>query len=516
MPDNTTSNKRIAKNTIMLYCRMAIMMIVSLYTSRVVLSALGVEDYGVYNIVGGIVPMFSLLSASLSTAINRFLTFELGRGDIESLRRVFSTSITIQALLSIVIIVLAETIGLWYVNKVMVVPLGRLAAANWCYQFSIITFVVNLMSVPYNSLIISHEKMSLFAWIGIFEGMSVLGIALIISVSSFDRLILYGALLCILYVIIRFIYTFYCNRHFEEVKFKISWDKEMLHNMLGFAGWNFIGAGSRILRDYGVNILLNFFHGPVVNAARGLSNSVNGAVSRFSENFIMAVNPQITKSYANNETESMFKLIFRSSRFSVFLLLLLSAPILLNTSFILSIWLTEVPDHTSLFIKLVLIYMITEAISYPLVTAMLATGDIKNYQLIVGGFQCLNFPLAWIALKCGLFPESVIVVSIFIAHCCFISRLIMLKKMIGLDAKAFFFEVYIRVILVAMIGLLIPLILRFIIPTGWSNFIIVTLCSVCAMSVSVLFVGCDKVERKYIRDMALSYIRRFRNDKTTR
>lgn len=513
MQDNSSSNKRIAKNTLMLYCRMAIMMVVSLYTSRVVLSALGVEDYGIYNIVGGIVPMFSLLSASLTSAINRFLTYELGRGDINRLKRVFSASMTIQALLSILIVILAETIGLWYVNKVMVVPPDRLAAANWCYQFSIITFVVNLLSIPYNSAIISHEKMSLFAWIGIFEGMSVLGIAFIISMSSIDRLILYGALLCLLYVIIRFIYTFYCNRHFEEVMFKISWDKEMLHNMLGFAGWNFIGAGSRILRDYGVNILLNFFHGPVVNAARGLSNSVNGAVSRFSENFIMAVNPQITKSYANNETENMFKLIFRSSRFSVFLLLLLSAPILLNTSFILSIWLTEVPDHTSLFIKLVLIYSITEAISYPLVTAMLATGDIKKYQLIVGGFQSLNFPMAWIALKCGLFPESVIVVSIIIAHCCFISRLIMLKNMIGLDSRAFFIEVYVRVLLVAIVGLVIPLILRFIIPTGWGNFIIVTICSLCAMSVSVLFVGCNKAERNYIYGMIHSIINRFRNDK---
>ena len=512
MPDNTVNNKRIAKNTLMLYCRMAIMMIVSLYTSRVILRALGVEDYGVYNIVGGIVPMFSILSASLSTAINRFLTYELGRGDINRLRRVFSTSMTIQALLSLVIFVLAETIGLWYVNNVMVVPPERLTAANWCYQFSIITFIINLLSVPYNSAIISHEKMSLFALIGIFEGLSVLAIALVISVSSLDRLILYGALLCLLYVIIRFFYTFYCTRHFEEVKFNISWDKEMLHSMLGFAGWNFFGAGSRILRDYGVNVLLNLFHGPVVNAARGISNSVNSAISRFSENFIMSVNPQITKSYANKEDENMFNLIFRSSRFSVFLLLLLSAPILLNTSFVLGIWLTEVPDHTSLFIKLILIYTITEAISYPLVTAMLATGNIKNYQLIVGGFQCLNFPLAWIALKIGLFPESVIVVSIFIAHCCFISRLIMLRKMIGLDAKAFFYKVYVRVLSVAILGFVLPLILRFIIPYGWSNFIIVTICSLCVMSISVLFVGCDKVERKYIYNLMTSYIKRFRND----
>ena len=516
MPDNSLANKRIAKNTLMLYCRMAIMMVVSLYTSRVVLSALGVEDYGIYNIVGGLVPIFSILSASFSSAINRFLAFELGRGDSERLRRVFATSITIQALLSLVIVILAETIGLWYVNKVMVVPEERLTAANWCYQFSIITFVINLLSVPYNSAVISHEKMSLFAYVGLFEGFSVLLIAFIISKSSWDRLILYGALLCLLSIIIRAIYSVYCRRNFDEARFKLSWDKEMIHNMLGFAGWNFIGAGSRILRDYGVNILLNLYHGPVVNAARGISNSVNGAVSRFSESFIMAVNPQITKSYASKDTGNMFNLIFKSSRFSVYLLLLLSVPILLNTSFILNIWLVEVPDHTSLFIKLILIYTITEAISYPLVTAMLATGDIKNYQLIVGGFQCLNFPIAWIVLRCGLFPESVIIVSIIIAHCCLISRLVMLKKMINLNARSFFLSVYMRVLIVAAIGALVPIVLRLLLPYGWINFIIVTLISLITMSVSILFVGCNKSERIYIYNMAVSSINKLRNDKNSR
>ena len=496
----------------MLYCRMAIMMVVSLYSSRIVLRSLGVEDYGVYNVVGGLVTTFSILSASLCAAINRFLTFELGRGDADRLRRVFSTSITIQALLSVVIVLLAETIGLWYVNHVMVVPEGRLAAANWCYQFSLITFVVNLLNVPYSSAVISHEKMSLFAYLGIFEGLSVLLIAFIISWSSFDRLVLYGALLCVLAIAIRGIYSVYCRKHFDEARFTISWDKEMIQNMVGFAGWNFIGAGSGVLRDYGVTLLLNLYYGPLVNAARGLSNTVNGAVSRFSTNFMTAVNPQITKSYANKDNENMFNLIFRSSRFSVYLLLLLSVPILLNTSFVLNIWLTEVPEHTSLFVKLILIYTITEAISYPLVTAMLATGDIKNYQLIVGGLQCLNFPLAWVVLKCGLFPESVILVSIIVAHCCFGARLVMLKKMIGLDAKSFFFDVYVRIVLVGAAGLVLPLVLRFMLPYGWLNFTIVTLCSLCTVCVSVLYVGCNKAERRYIYDLIHSYIGRIRND----
>lgn len=490
-------------------------MLVSLYSSRIVLKSLGVEDYGIYNIVGGLVSMFSILSASLSAAINRFLTFELGRGDANRLRRVFSTSITIQAIIAAIIVILAETIGLWYVNNMMVMSEDRLAAANWCYQFSIITFVVNLLSIPYNSAVVSHERMSLFAYVGLFEGLSVLLIAYIISWSPFDRLVLYGALLCVLAIAVRGIYSLYCRKHFDEARFKLSWDKEMIQQMLGFAGWNFIGAGSGILRDYGVNILLNFYHGPIVNAARGLSNTVNSAVSRFSLNFMTAVNPQITKSYANKDNENMFNLIFRSSRFSVYLLLLLSVPILLNTSFILNIWLTTVPEHTSLFVKLILIYTITEAVSYPLVTAMLATGDIRDYQLIVGGLQCLNFPLAWVALKCGFFPESVILISIFIAHCCFGARLVMLKRMIGLNAKSFFSDVYIRIVLVGFSGLVIPLILRFSMPYGWLNFIVVTICSFCTMGLSILYVGCSKAERCYIFHMIHSFVGRFRNDQNS-
>ena len=225
-----------------------------------------------------------------------------------------------------------------------------------------------------------------------------------------------------------------------------------------------------------------------------------------------AVNPQITKSYASKDNESMFNLIYRSSRFSVYLLLLLSIPILLNTSFILNIWLTEVPKHTSLFVKLVLIYTITEAISYPLVTAMLATGDIRDYQLIVGGLQCLNFPLAWVALKCGFFPESVILISIFIAHCCFGARLIMLKKMIDLNAKSFFLDVYVRIVLVGIAGLVLPIILRFLLPYGWLNFIVVTICSLCTMVLSILYVGCDRSERSYIFDMIHSFIKKSPND----
>ena len=284
----------------------------------------------------------------------------------------------------------------------------------------------------------------------------------------------------------------------------------MLTQMFGFAGWNFIGAGSRVLRDTGGNLLLNFYFGPVVNAARGVSISISHAVVRFSENFMVALNPQITKSYANREYEYMFKLIYRGSRLSVFLLLFLSTPVILNTQFILDLWLKEVPNHAALFSQLSIIYAMFEMISYPLVTAMLATGNIRNYQIVVGGFQCLNIPLAWLLLHFGFFPEIVVIVSIFIAHCCLISRLYMLKGMINLNGISFFKEVYIRCLLVAILGYILPTFSRLFFQEGWLNFMITSLVSVISMSICILFIGCNKKERKFVYSKAKESIKRFR------
>ena len=486
------------------------MMLVSLYTSRVILASLGIEDYGIYSVVGGFVGMFSLISGSLSTAINRFLTFELGKKDEKSLKRVFSTSITVQGLLSVIIVILAETLGLWYVNTIMVIPAERLIAANWCYQFSLFTFVVNLLSVPYNSAIIAHERMSAFAYVSIVEAVGKLFIAYAIEYNPFDKLVYYGLMLAVFSVFIRFIYMWYCNRHFEETNFKFSFDREMLNQMFGFAGWNFIGAGSRVLRDTGGNLLLNFYFGPIVNAARGVSNSISHAVVQFSDNFMTALNPQITKSYASQEYDYMFNLIYRGSRLSVYLLLFLSTPVILNTHFILELWLKEVPNHAALFSQLSIIYAMFETISYPLVTAMLATGDIRNYQLVVGGLQCLNIPIAWLLLHYGFFPEIVVVVSIFIAHCCLISRLYMLKRMIHLNAFSFFKNVYIRIIIVASLGYVLPLLFRLIIPEGWFNFIITSSVSVLSMSLFILYVGCDVNEREFVYSKVKEIIKKFK------
>lgn len=497
MPDRSTN--RIAKNTLLLYVRMMVMMLISLYTSRVILASLGVADYGIYNVVGSFVGMFSMISGSLTTAINRFLTVEIGKGNILQLKRVFSTSVTVQLILSLIVVAIAESIGLWYVNRVMVIPVERVSAANWCYQFSIVTFVMGLLSVPYNSAIIAHERMSVFASVSIFEAIGKLLIAGIISFSPFDKLVFYGLLLAVFSIVIRLVYILYCKKYFEETHFKYVFDKEMIGQMFGFAGWNFIGAGSRVLRDTGGNLLLNFFFGPAVNAARGISVSVTNAISQFGDNFMIALNPQITKSYAMNDFSYMFRLIFRGARLSVFLLLFISAPIILNCQFVLELWLKEVPEHAALFCQLGIIYTMFEMISYTLVTAMLATGDIKNYQILVGGLQCFNIPIAWFLLHKGCAPETVVLVSIFVAHCCLIARLYMLKGMINLDSKSFFMTVYLKVVLVAILGYLLPLLTKYLLGSdGCFSFILSSMVSLISMGLAIFYIGCDKSERAYV------------------
>lgn len=504
MTDNTANNKRIAKNTLVLYVRMLFMMAVSLYTSRVVLAALGVDDFGIYNVVGGVVAMFSMISGSLSSAISRFLTFELGKGDKDKLATVFSSSVTIQIAIFAIILVCAETIGVWFLNNKMVIPESRMVAANWVFQFSVILFGVNLISVPYNAAITAHERMTAFAYISIVDALGKLGIAYAVSVSPIDRLIMYGALLLILGCIMRLIYGVYCNRHFEECHYRYVWDKELLKQMFSFAGWNFIGSSSALMRDAGVNIVLNLFCGPAVNAARGVAQQINHAVHNFSSNFMTAINPQITKSYANGDHEYMMKLIFRSSRYSFLLLMLLSLPIILNTEFILNLWLKEVPEHAVLFCQLILIFGMTESLSSPLITAMLATGKIRNYQIIVGGLQMMNLPISYLFLYLGFFPESVVVVAIAVGLCCLASRLYMLRNMIGLKSLQFITNVCLRVLSVFVISAIVPIYIVTQMEYGLLRFFITSVACIFCSIVAIMFVGCDKSER----DMVVSFIKK--------
>lgn len=506
---NQTSdnNKRIAKNTLLLYFRMLFMMVVSLYTSRVILNALGVEDFGIYNVVGGVVTMFTVISGSLSAAISRFITYELGKGDQSKLNKIFSASVTIQLLLSLIIVVLIESVGVWFLNAKMTIPADRVTAANWVLQFSIITFVINLISVPYNAAIIAHERMSAFAYISILEAIGKLAIAFFIMWSPIDKLIYYAILMCTVAVIVRLTYGHYCKKHFTECTYHFHWDKDILKQMFGFAGWNFIGASSVVFRDQGGNIILNIFFGPTVNAARGIANQVNTAITGFVQNFMTALNPQITKSYASGDGEYMMTLIFQGARLSFYMLLLLSLPVLINTHYILVIWLKIVPEHAVLFVRLILIFAMCESISNPLITAMLATGKIRNYQIVVGGLQLLNLPLSYICLKTGFVPESILVVAIIISLACLFARLYMLRGMIGLSSILYMKNVFLNVLVVALLSAIIPYMLFCYMKETFFSFIIITLIAVLCTLVVEFYIGCNQKERFFV----LNKVRNIKN-----
>lgn len=490
------NNKRIAKNTLLLYFRMLFLTCIGLYTSRVILKHLGVVDFGIYNVVGGVVSMFNLISSSLSTSISRFITFELGRQNSDSLKKVFSSSVTIQFFLAAVIVAIAEPVGLWFLNEKMVIPEARMAAANWVFQFSIVTFCMQLISVPYNAAIVAHEKMSAFAYISIVDAVLKLAVAFLITVSPVDKLVFYAAFLCGISCLMRLIYGAYCSRHFAECKYKISmWDKTLLKQMFSFAGWNFIGCSAGVLKDYGGNILLNLFFGPVVNAARSIALQVSNHIQAFVQNFMIALNPQITKSYAKGDYDYMMKLIFAGARFSFYLLLLLSLPVMLNCRFLLNLWLTQVPDHTVLFVELILVYVMSESISNPLITAQAATGNIRNYQIVVGGVQLLNIPVSYALLKKGLFPEIVVVVTIALSQISLFLRLYFLKSMIKLKWKAFLKRVYFNVLLVSVFALIAPLIASRFLDDGVVTFIVVSVLAVICSVFSILFIGCNSSER---------------------
>lgn len=500
---NQTSdnNKRIAKNTLLLYVRMLFTMAVSLFTSRVILNTLGVEDYGINNVVGGIVTMFSVLSGSLSSSISRFITFELGKGNIERLKTIFSTGVNIQLGMSVLIIIIAEAVGIWFLNTKMNIPTDRMVAANWVFQCAILTFVLNLLSVPYNAAIIAHEKMSAFAYISVVEVSLKLIIVYMFMISPFDRLETYAVLLLLVGAVIRFIYGYYCKRHFEECTYHFVFDKPVLKEMTGFAGWNFLGNGAYMLNTQGVNILMNLYFGVAVNAARGIATQVDAALKQFVNNFTTAVNPQITKSYAQGDLDYMHKLVCRSAKFSAFLMMFFAVPIILETNTILTIWLKTVPDYAVIFLQWIIISSFMDTVlANSLVTSMFATGKIKRYQIIVTTVGCLVFPLSWIAFKLGFEPQVGYILYFIIYTILLFVRLYLLKDMVKLPVMMYIREVLYKLAPVIVVGFAIPGILILTMDAGWLRLILVCLLSVLVTAASEYFIGLSNKEKDFVAE----------------
>ena len=486
-----------------LYVRMFVMMLISFFTAGITLNALGVEDYGINNVVGGLVAMFSLLSNSLTGAASRFITFALGKGDLDYQKRVFSTAVNIHIVLAIVVVLAIETVGVWFLNNRLNIPPDRLYAANWVLQCSVISFALGLFSVPYNSSIYAHERMSAFAWFTIYDAVVKLIVVASIYYYGGDKLILFAIISLIPSVIKQFIFWVYCKRNFLECEYNFQLDRGLFKEMFSFSIWNFIGCTAGLLKDQGVNILINIFTSPVVNAARGIAMQLNGIISQFSGNFMGALMPQITKYYASRELKEMYKLMFRGTRFSYYIFMFIAIPVFFEIETILQIWLGQVPEHTVLFTRLALLLSLLEMLSSVLITAQNATGCIRNYQLVVGTLLLLNFPLSYLMLYLGFMPEITLVVALFVGVICLVARLCFLRHTIKLSVQDYVLQVIGNTFIVSLLSAFVPAVCYYFVEHHIVRFFSVCISSVLMSGVVIYFVGCNKFERNMVREYAI-------------
>ena len=510
MSDTSSANKRIAKNTLVLYVRMLFTMGISLFTSRVILQTLGVEDYGISSVVGGVISMFTFINAAMVSSTQRYLNFELVRGDANQLRSVFSTSLQIHALIALAIIVLSETVGLWFLNEKLVIPEARMTAAMWVYQCSILSCAVSIMSTPYNAVIVAHEKMSAFAYISILDVSLKLLVVYLLVVLPFDKLIILAILNLLVQLFIRYIYTLYCHRHFPESYFQFRFNKTLFKEMFGFAGWSFWGNLAAILYTQGLNMMLNIFFGPIVNAARGIAVQVQSAVQQFVGGFQTALNPQITKNYASNNLPQMHSLMFRSARFSFLLLFFLSLPVLMETNFILTLWLKTVPDDAVIFTQIMICISLIYTTANPCIIANQATGKVKIYQMVVGGILLLILPISYVVLKLGAPAYSVFIVHFCIESLAQFSRMYMLRKLIHLPLWQYMKNIYIPIVSTVVIAIILPLVVRMQVAEGWLRFLAVGFTCVLSVGASSYFIGFTKQERVFFLDKSLRLLRNMR------
>lgn len=450
MQDTTSNNKRIAKNTIMLYIRMFISMVVGLYTSRVVLATLGVEDYGIYGVVGGVVAMMGFLNASMSGATSRFLTFELGKGDKERLAKTFSSALIVHIAIAIIVFILAETVGLWFLCNKLNIPEGRMEAAHWVYQFSILATMLSITQVPYNAIIIAHEKMDVYAYMEILNVSLKLLIVYLLCIGNFDKLILYASLMLAVSILIMMVYRIYAIRQFPEAHFHWIWDKTYLRPLLSFSGWDLYGNACVIARQQGTNFLINIFYGVVYNAASGIATTVQGTISGLAFNIILAFRPQIIKQYAKGNVEDMSKLVGNAVCFTTILFGCMSIPLLLETHYIMKAWLGVIPEKSEIFCQILLIASFLGLLNNIWNTCIHATGKIKEISIFSGTFFLISLPIIYVVFQFKAPVESAYLVFILSIVFVNVSNLLTIKKKIPKLKLNFVFLNYIKVIIVLM------------------------------------------------------------------
>ncbi len=501
-----SNKKTLAKNTLLLYARTFLSMLISLYTSRVILQALGIENYGIYNIVGGFVGVFSVVSATLTSSTQRYLTVELGKGTGANPRKVFNSALILHIFLSVILLLLFETIGLWFLNTQLNIDSGRMIAANWVYQFSVIAFLINLISTPYNAAIIAHEKMGVFAYMSLMDVILKLAIVYLLYLSPFDVLVFYASLFLCVSILDRIIYGWYCHKHFEETEFCIVKDISLYKEMTGFAGYNFLGVLATVLSNQGVSIILNIFGGVVVNAARGVANQVLNAVSKFVNDFMTALNPQITKTCASGNSKESINLCYKGAKFSYFLMFVFAVPLIIRAPQILELWLKSYPDYSVQFVILTLAYSMIVVLSNPLITLVQATGKIKEYTYWIGGFRLLTLPLCYILLKLGFEPHYAYYAMIFTEVMSLVLRLIILKKILGLSPWDYVKEVVERIVIVTAISIFIAIICDNLLPQTFWGLVLFALLAVLESISLIFFLGLKSTERQSVLIIARNKI----------
>lgn len=507
--NNRQGNQRIARNTLFLYIRLAFILLVSLYTTRVVLNELGVVDYGIYNVVAGFVSLFSFLNASMSSSVQRFYNYKKGAEGSVGMRQVFNTSLSIQALIAFVTLVLLESFGLWYINYQMVIPENRLLAANWLFQFSVLNLTLVIIQIPFAGAIIANERMDYYALVGVLDVLLKLGIVLALPYINSDKLIFYGSFLFLTGLLNFFMYAIYARVKFDFILFRRIFDKSLFKQMLSFTGWTVLDSVAYMLKGQGVNVLLNAFCGPVVNAARGVAFQLSSAVSGFQSNVIVAFKPQMIQSYAEDKTERVKALMYSSSKISFVLLATFSIPIILEIDFILNLWLKGVvPDYTIPFTIIVLVNMVVSSLNTPLSVTVMAVGKLKNYQLYRNLITLCVIPFSWIALKLGAGPIAVFVISFIITIIVHPVSMMLLYKIFPYSYKDYYIQVLWPCILFSITAPILPWALKSVMTAGFFRLILVTSLSIIVSVCAAVFLVLNKNERAIIGGWISKYVKK--------
>ena len=506
------NNKRIAKNTLFLYFRMLFTMGVSLYTSRVVLATLGVEDFGIYGVVGSVVLMFSFLNLSMSGATSRFLTFALGKGDNEELQKIFSAALTIHFIIALVILILAETMGLWFLENKLVIAPERMNAARVVYQLSIISTMITIIQVPYNAVIIAHERMKVYAYVEILNTSLKLGVVYLLVIADWDKLIVYAALLLIVSICIASVYKLYCIKHFEESKYTFIWDKKILYPMLSFSGWDLYGNLSTIARTQGVNMLLNIFFGTVLNAANSIAIQVQSAVGAFANNIIIAIRPQIVKSYAANDYQYTKNIVLNAAKYIYILLLILSLPLIIEMHFVLNLWLKHVPPYAVSFCRLTLLFNFFSSMSFIVVSAIHATGNIKRPSLINGSLYLAVIPITYISFKFNGIPEIPYICNALFVFLGMLSNVYTLRLyMPVLSIKDFVSNVLIVCFVISLLSCTISYYVQKNLPESFWRLCIVVVVSTLVTLTMTYAIALDKKTKHYVNNKINELMGKWKN-----